>query len=531
MPSMDFHVDQNGQTQTVDDQHIVNQLKGMGYDVAGVSADGMTLTFNEQGPKGQTSQYQVKTPDVLKTMGFGLKGMTPSNPDTENIDSGLSAMLHALPADDDAKRSYIEAKLRHRGIENPQVTGMGNEWHVFNPHTSQWVQVTQEPGMNMAGLYSAGLEIPHLAGSALGGAVGGVVGAAGGPVGGVAGLAAGAGLGGAGGQALEQAALEHFDPDYEQAIRSQSGHPIANVLKTGGLDALAMGLAKPLAGLSPLSRSLQVGGKALEGIGELGANAAGKIAESPTASTIVSDFAPYIGNVTGAGQFMQIPSQAVKGAAKLAAGASENQYLAPLLGEENAARLSDLGSSLLQKRANGTLGEKVASGAQRVAESFGAPASEEVTARDILGNLSARRGAAANYASHASEEQAARDAGREWAASMGLSEQEGEMLASHMGDEYRNSMMKILQAQQPSSNLGTRTGRALESLYRAGKGLEQAGVQTTRAGLRGIQGLGRMSQGAGMGLNAIGTVTRPLEMPLYLRYGLPKLYDESQRNP
>jgi hypothetical protein len=488
MSSLDFHVEnQQGQSAVVDDDHVLAQLKGMGYPVAGVSADGMHITFQDP----QQGQYQVKTSDTLKEMGWNVKGTLPSNPDYENIQHDYRLGLESLPADEDMRKAYLEAKLKRSGIEDPQLVGNGSDWHVFNPQTSQWIALTNKPGIDVSDLAEVGAAAPHFLGSALGGTAGGVLGAAAGPLGSVAGAAGGAGLGGGMGDALGRYLLSRADPEYRQVASQHFGEVAGDVAKTAALDAAtfgglkALGIASPalrtLIAKGPISTGLKGLGSAAEGAGFLTGRPAGMLARAPAASEVASNFVPGLGDAINLGYLARVPGGATRSLPKALNWLGSNEVTAPLFGDQGAAGLRGMAEELSRARP----GSAINQGVEDVSRAFGAtgPSSNVQQSRNVMGNIFEKGARGLGYP------EAAGGAGRA-----------GEIL-----------------------------GRAAGHLEDVGQGVSRMGSGLFRAGLRGVQGAGRGLEGGGGLLRNAATIAQPLEVPALTRYGLGQGSEEMQR--
>lgn len=535
--SMEFQfADSNGDTHALSDADIVNQLKSAGQDVQGVSADGMTLTIGQAAPggKGKAQAVQVPTANALKALGYEVKGMQPVGADTDHVDDELSALVQSLPDDDMMKRSYVQAKLAHRGVQAPQIAGSGNDWHVFNPETNQWVQVTRDPGLNMAGLYSAGLALPHIIGAGLGGAAGVAAGAAaslpGGGLGAVPGAVIGGGLGSAAGKALTTGAISAFDPDYRAAIGGHLGEAALDTAKIAGMDGLGMGAGKLLGGAAPLSKALQAGGRTLDAAGSIADGAAGKLAGNRFATSALTNMTPGVRAVIGPAELAQAPGAAVRGLAGAAAGV-DGQFGRAVLGDELAGRLGRGARAITQARPSGTgLRATVQDAAETAGDALGrTPPAPELSERDILGNLVSRSRAGRAYASSpdwALEEEQADKSARQLAAQYGLSPEEEQKIAQGARADTREGAVNQMMRQDMSEeNWGSRLGSGLRNLRQAGQGVQSLAEGAVRGGLRTVQGLGKVAQGVGAGARAVGTVAQPLELPMAARYGIPKAYN------
>ncbi len=549
MPTLDITVDHDGKDYQADEGHILEALKAQGHDVAGISPDGRTITFNQHDGKGKSVPMHVPTENaVQQILGYKMSKMAPANSDQDTIDPMWSAALQSMPEDPHMRQAYIEAKLKHSGIENPQVIGHGNEYHVFDPSNNKWHQITQDPGMNMTGLYSAGLALPHLIGSGVGGAAGGSAGTAlGGPVGTVAGAFAGGVAGGAAGEAARQAGLSYLDSDYGDIARNHLTEEALNAGKTGLFDGAAHGALSGLKGLSAaaglkgqlpsISKLGQVIGKGTAAVGEGAAHVAGKIAGSPLATQITADTIPYVSGLSVPGQLAGVPAAAVRGVAKMAAGAPESSLGKGLMSEETLRGVGNWGESMLAKRARApgfvpALEETTQSLAR--AMGGGSPLATEASARDVLGNMSARRSAEAAYgSSNPMSEEATRYFATKAAIENGSTSAGASKIAETAALNSREEAIRHLMRSQKAP-VAEKIGGALDKLQRAGDAANRAATATTQVGLRGIQGLGKAAQVGGNALNLGATITEPLELPASLRYGVPAVknwWDDQRRRP
>ena len=109
---------------------VYQQLQQAGYPVTGVSADGMEFHFSD--PRGE---YTMAIPDIMKNLGHEVNYVEPTAPDTSKINLRYRAAISRLP-DDDAKKAYIESKLKREGVENANVIGYGRDWHYFDPSSN-----------------------------------------------------------------------------------------------------------------------------------------------------------------------------------------------------------------------------------------------------------------------------------------------------------------------------------------------------------------------------------------------------------
>lgn len=562
-----FQDPQSGDTHSVTDADLVTQLKAAGQDVQGVSADGRTLTINQGAPdgKGKAQALQVPAENALKALGYNVTGMKPTAADNAHVDDWLSAKLQSLPDDDLMKKTYVQSTLTHRGVKAPMVAGSGNDWHVFNPESNQWVQVTRDPGLNMAGLYSAGLALPHMVGAGLGGTAGAAAGLPGGGVGAVPGALVGGALGSAAGKAATNAVLGMTDDDYRAALDSNQGHELADIGWTGAKDGLGMGAGKLLGGAAPISKALQAAGGGLDAAGSVAAKTAGSLAGSEALLPFATDLTPGLGPVSGVGQAAQLPGVMMRGATSAAQnlrkvapwlGGKVTNWLGEDAGQTFSSKLggaidrvtepvSSYADTLLEPRPMAAQGLKqnIQAAAENVGERLGnAPKPPVAQESDILGNavsFGRAKGAYAADPEWALSEEHAADAASQLAARSGASPAEEEQLVQAARRAHRSDALKqMVSADRATPNWGSKAGGYIQDARRAGEGIQNAANTTLKAGLRGVQGAGYAAQGVGTAARALGTVAQPLELPMGLRYGGPEVmskvrnwWDDQTQNP
>lgn len=518
MPSLDYTVERNGQTDVMDDHHILTQFQQAGYPVQGVTADGMHLIGQDPpGPKGQAGQqYKIPIEGALKELGYTVHGAEPIDTDDTTVEPLLSGMVHQMPEDNNMRKAYIEHTLKSRGIDKPQVMGQGNNWHVYNPNTQQWAKLSKDPGFDLSGAAALGLELPHIAGAVAGGTAGALGGSG---LLSIPAAMAGAAGGSAAASGLEQAALAGLDPDYRAVLHGNMNQVASGVLKDAALDSIGEGVGAPLAKVAGkvLQPAANLAGRALEGGGTLLSKAAGKVAGSD-AMVAGLDFLnpiPGVGAATNAAVAAQAPSEAIRFGSKVPGWLAEHPITAPLFSEEQAAKMG-LMSQALQAKGN--------------------------TAESVLGGLVGGRAknAATRYmgdtAAQATEDEAA-NAAMHMGKQFGITDEEAlhELAAGRAKDYRQGEMGRQMSFGAEEGNWGSELGKSLDQLHAAGEGLQGAANVTTRAGLRGLQGAGIAAKLAGKAIPPAMQATRWAGLPWAVRYGLipytKKAYDENQDPP
>lgn len=532
---MKFHLS-NGQTEGFSDEHqLVNDLRQVGYQPLGVSADGMTITL-----QGDAGPYEVSTPEVLQKMGWQVKSYQPQDVDHEHVSPELRFIIESpgLRDDDHAKEAVIKSRLQRMGVKEPQVVGSGSDWYVFNPTTSQYIALTNKPGFDLGDLGEVGAR----AGGILGSGTGAVLGSGAG----LLGTAGGAVAGGQLGNRLTDAAAASMEPSYLDAVK---GRGLGENLKTlggeVGADALAglggFGLSKlGGAGASVLRNGLlsrvakgvggasELGGKAIQGaadfLGSGNARDIGIALADPTNATLY-------------GELAQLPQSAIRGAARGVGQLGESGFLGDMA-PEHAARLRDLSAKLLTRRPTDapTLGGRFAGAIGR--EPVGTQG--EIGAEEVLGNLGdvvgqkiGRMRAAAEVGAH---EGVARDARMiehqklQELLKQGMRYDDAVQGARQASQGFANDWTEALahDAAPDTSGFGS-VGRGIDQVAQLGRmGVNAAGVPydavmgTARLGGRALNYGGRALRSAGEGLS-------PIETPSALKYGSEELIDRMKR--
>ncbi len=501
---MEFKVEgQDGNSGIVDANYIVSQLQTAGYNPQGLSSDGTTLTLSDdQGP------YEIKTADALKNLGWNVLHTTPTDADYGNIQMGWRAAVSKLP-DDASRRAYIEGQVKNLGQEGAQVTGSGRDWFIFNPQTSKWMGVTNNPEWDMSDMVEAGLEAPRAIASALGGGVGAVSGA--GTPASLALGAAGAGLAGGAADTLTRAGLAAFDPQYREVAGQNLGGMAADVGMGAGLDAATMGLGKGIpaalgaikpglgqaaAGLvnnglassaaKAVGRGMEVGGGAVKGLTGILDNRLGR--------DVATLGIPVVGDASAAGFLAQAPAMATRGAAKGLGSLGEAGWMRDM-SPAIAEKLRNYSANLLRNSSPGRQG--VAEEAQYVAERL---ANRMGTSPGAMPAESAFNEAPSNI----------------------------------MENLFRGTAEKVKPgAGVRAGQVGRSVGRGIENLETVGKGVEKAAGAIAGGAIKGTRAAATGVQRTGQALRGAGTIGAPIENRALGRFAAEEAYgpDFEEWNP
>lgn len=304
---------QNGQTAKIGDQDLLKQLHQAGHNPTGLSPDAKLVNFQDS-----HGQYQAPIEQVLQKLGWQVTGKDFQDSDRSGVNSALSFAINTstLGANDQAKREFLTSYLRHHGVDNPQIDGMGDDWHAFDPQTGKWQALTKGSGIGMDDVAKYAAKAPSFLGSVLGAGAG----TAGGPLGMAAGGAGGGFLGGRTSDALGGLVDQKA---YSDAINKEGFQQVAtDWAKQAGFDALGGGGAGILGKFAPTIAKAGLASRALTGTGAL-AEGTGK-AVAAGADKLSGGLARELGmaaidplGVVTAGDAAGIPAQAIKGGAAL----------------------------------------------------------------------------------------------------------------------------------------------------------------------------------------------------------------------
>lgn len=504
-----------GQPQETNIDELYKSLEGSGLQPTGYSKDGMTIQFKDS--KGLP--YNVDTQEVMQKLGHKNVNMTPQNVSYEHVDPAIRAVVSKLP-DDMAKKSYIEAKMREKGLQGAQVVGSGRDWYTYSPHTNQWLGVTNSPDWDSSDLAEAAIETPRVLGSIAGGVLGGGSGFLGaGPAGSVAGAALGAGAGGAAVDTATRGALSYIDPEYAKAttigaqakdVATAAGVDSVLTGMTGGLSKVIPGFGKA-AMTGPISSAAKAVSRPVAGAGELVSTGANAVANSPLATGLVTSMTPGLGTAQMAGFAAQAPKTIVQGGLNLASQAKNSGLAKNVLGEEGAHAIGTGADQLMKKRLPQTWGEKMGSFFRQGPNGTAEPA--EATLRDTMGNIGE------SLASKASPkgDQILADAFEQAAKSKTpMSE---EQFANYLIERAAKADAADQAARAAGGRYGEAAGQSMESAAAVGRALEKGSEGIVRGGLYGLGAAGKGTAKAARGVGQLADAVKPIENLGYLTYG------------
>ncbi len=538
---MKFHVS-NGDTEGYADEHqLVNDLRQVGYQPLGVSADGMTVTL-----QGDNGPYEVKTPEILQKMGWEVKGYQPLDVDHDHVSPELRYIIESpgIRDDDHAKQAVITSRLQRMGIKEPQIVGSGSDWFVFNPTTSQYIALTNKPGFDLGDLGEVGARAPGFIGNAVGAVLGTPADMVSGPVGTVAGAAGGGFLG----NRLADAGAAALEPGYMNAIRgrgvSENLKTVASELGTdavagiggyglgklgsAGAGLLRQGMASRL--LQGAGTSAELGGKAIQGTADF----LGKGIPRELGTALLDPT-----NTTLYGELAQLPQSAIRGGARGIGKLGETDF-ARNMAPEQAARMRDMSAKLLTRRApsgSPTMGSSF-SGA--LGRDTAPAASGDIGAEEVLGNMGdmvgakiGRQRAAAEVGAH---EGVGRDAARLEHETMqellgtGMRFDDAAKMARDAAHNFSMDWTEAMAGDAAPKLPGFGAlGRGLDNAAKIGQmGVKAAGIPydvgmgAARAGGRALNYGGRAARSLGEGL-------APIETPLEMKAGSEELMNRLKR--
>lgn len=546
--SLEFKIQgQGGESGVVDTNHIVSQLQQAGYTPQGVSADGMTMTLvDDSGP------YEVKTADVLKNLGWEVKGATPPNADYDNIQHGWRAAITKLP-DDDSRKAYIEGQMKRAGVAEPQITGGGRDWFVFNPGTQQWIGVTNSPQWDASDAVEFGLEAPRMVASALGGGAGALAGAGAGSIP----LAmVGAGLAGGAADAATRGVVAAVDPVYRDVASKNLGGIAKDVGIGAGMDAATMGLFKGLGpaarflspklgavaegamNLAPISRTAKAAGQTMQSVGG-GMKGLASMADNSMGHELASFAIPGASEAQSAGFLMQAPAwmtkAGVKGMDALGNSSMIRQY-APNFARKMTSFAGRLGEDTAF--AAPIRSQAFQQGAEALAGRMGGAPAAETTAEEalkpsnIMANLFQEGRIRAGQMFGNIERKGATDLG------MYRTAREAGLPPNLARDFGEDSLHEFLGRENAAgakwAGYGRKFGEGIEHLDKLGGSLQRGATKAGKAVVQGTRATGAGLHGAGTALRGVGTVTQPIESRAAMRYGAeeafgPAIEDELTR--
>lgn len=554
---------------------VLDQVKNLGYNPQSVSPDGMTMTLmDDQG------EYQMPIPKLLSSMGWKVNAALPENADYSGVQPEWRAAIGGL-ADDDMKRAYIEGKMKRAGVEQPQVTGGGRDWYVFNPGTNQWIGATNNPDWDKSDLVEGAMTGARAVGAALGGAGGAALG--GGTPASIAGAMGGSALGGGAVDSLMRGGLASFDPEYRQvagqnvgAIAGDVGFNAAIDGATGGLGVgLPAGIkaafgqgagqaAKTAMYAGPASTLARGTGRTVRAAGQL-TGVAGRGLDTSLGKLGAEVATPIVADVAGAGALLQAPGWLPRGAAKAAGWAGNKvsqaaQEAAPNLNSSAARKaavaayrearnegISQSGARQfakyaseesnrgaveaakgagggLRRFANDMLRPRVVQSeelASAMVPNRGLAGPRQASATDIYGNMFERGRSALDKSfgpTSRRAEQELLDKTYQDAMQYGVGEVKAKAIARAA---VRDTIIPQRMARASAAGqTGEKVGRVMQSAEELGQGVGAVASGAVNLGIKGVRGAGAAMRGGGRALEEAGKLGQPLEFPAMIREGL-----------
>lgn len=546
---VDFKVSRgDGETRVFNANEIA---QGLGPDVLGVSPDGMSISM--KGPNGGAQAVPIQ--QILEQRGLKMESAVPSGANYDSIHPGWRAAMSSLPSDE-ARRTFLTEQFQKEGIKNPQVSGTGRDWYIFDPETKQYHGLTNNPDWDTSDLVEAGMEAPRFVGAALGAGAGAAAGL--GP-GSIPGAMAGAAAGGAAGDALARGVHSMIDPDVGKQIAEHPWQTAGDIGMKSALDAAGVGVggmaAKTFGKLAaPLSNAARAGGFFAENTGRLVNKAAtaldtggfrsiaeevaGKTAEEAAQiraaraaqgtmnKEILGSFIPGAREAIFSGNLARLPNQAVRGFAKLPGYVGERLEsniagIPQYLGEKLATKQVPVGpaSPGLSEMLGLSEESPLRAGIQSAADKIKGFTPRIQSAADKLKTITNDIYQKSNLGTNLTN--AFRQASEEAGAWLGG---QPKPAARVTGEDILGNLGKKISPR--AADWGAKVGRGLENLEGFGESLEKVGQGVAGAGLKATRAASfTMGKGGALARNA-SYLTEPLEPRSYVRY-----WSEEQGRP
>ena len=485
-------IDPDGKEQRTTPSEVMETLKGLGYTPIGADDNGTTYHFSD--PRGD---FTMGVKDIFQQFGSQVKmgGITPVNPDESGIHLGWRAAISKLP-DDDAKKAYLESKLKKEGIDKPMIEGSGRDWYAYDPK-SGWKSLTNSKSWDTSDAVEFATDIPRTVGATLGGiaGAGAGAGAASIPLG-----MAGAGLGSAAGDSLTRGVLS-ADEDYRNA--ASLGQHAKDVGFGAGIDTATAG-----AGFG-LGKLLGTGGKR---VAEEGFR--GSASKYPRSISPISTTAEGIGGLArGAGYVTRKTGELID----TPIGKEVAGYMTPVLGQAKmyaqAAGLPQDLATIIPKaaKAAGVTGRKagvLSKDAARGAVNFG----------DDLATAIEPGGLDKTFVRSVTERaEEGLSKGKRFL--MGEKEPIGDRASDVVGNVAGKVRGAFPGASEEAINSAARKGQALgrgmDAIGNAGKAVDSGINKVIGAGGKTLQAGGRVAEVAGAAVQNAAKVAKPFEQHAY----------------
>lgn len=465
--------DGSGQSGTVDEHFVAQQLAQSGRGVKSVSPDGAHIVLVDA-----EGEYEAPVRGLLAGLGWQVTDVKPTKADYDNVQPGWRASLSNLP-DDVQRQAYLQKNMAELGMPDARLEGAGDNWFVHNPQTGDWVALTNKPGFDVSDILPGAMTGAH----AIGAGAASLAAIESGPGAFFAGIAGGAGT---------EAAMRGVNAMVDPNFRAVAGENMEGQLKDVGISAagdaagglLGAGLGaglKRLAGpavaraLSTPASSAATGFGAVakpvgRGVAQLGA-----AADTQMGRYLASSMVPGAGGAVNAGFLAQVPAMAMRLPTQAVASAA--------------------GSKLGQRILGPKLGQSIEWGANHI---LNAPSTSSMFGR--AANMSAapfRQPTTASRAAFARDFSVAK--------AMGLDGPGARAYARARG------ISRLSKPGNTAFDVGKTAGTIPEGLEAVGRPLERFGLGMTGIATKGLKYGGKALEAAGQMAERAGNYAKPFE--------------------
>jgi len=454
---------------------IKSQLMGLGEAPKEISADGQYITLSDS--KGD---FQVKTDDILRQMGWAVKGIEPQDVLEDFVKPEFRVAVANLGSNDEVKKLYLKEKLGEMGLRDANIVGQGTDFYVFHPESNKYFALTNKRGIDMSDIASGVSQAPGFLGGAIGGMAGTIGGLGWGSVpAAIAGGAAGQALGDVG----ARGAIAAYDPTFRKMAFENLGEQAkdigSNALLSGGTAGvfkalpLAAGVVRGAESQAPqlVKGALENGpvssiarglGRGTEEVGQAAATISKPFINPGMARDLATSQLPGTGTLQSVGLAFQAPGGFARWLTNMYGkfGGKSGQEFTKNLAKDEAG---DLSLGRIFEKAGQTYGKNSKLG-QQGREAYRAARKTGLEAEEALNAVRMERGA-------------------------------------EFGAKARP------------------VGEFLQKASAYGQRLENLAGEMTGGIAKGAYGTGRTMQGLGATLNRTARATAPLENRLYSKFG------------
>jgi hypothetical protein len=522
------YIDQSGNEAVAKPSDIIAALRDKGYSPIGVDDTGKVFHFTD--PRGD---FSMDVKDVFQQFGLQVKmgGIKPVSPNEDNIHWGWRAAISKLP-DDDAKKAYLESKLKKDGIDKPMIEGSGRDWYAYDPKIG-WKALTNSSSFDASDAVEFATDIPRTVGATLG-AIGGAglgAGAASIPLG-----MAGAGLGSAAGDSLTRGALA-ADEDYRNAsslgqhakdvgfgagidtATAGAGFGLGKLLGSGGKKLAEEGFrgsaAKYPRIFSPISTSAEGIGGLTRGAGYL-TRRSGELIDTPIGREVAGYMTPGLGQVKMYAQAAGLPQDLATIIPKAIKAAGVMGRKAGVLSKDAARGAVEFGDNIVTPIEPGGLDKTfVRSVAERAEEGLSRGKRFLMGEKEPIGDRASD--VMGNVASKIRNKLPINTKGAEKKALDQFNALPENMRGPSTLDDMTKEAVKATseEAINSAARKGQALGRGMDAIGNPGKAVDSGINKVIGAGAKVLQGGGRLAEGAGAAVQNAAKVARPFEQHAY----------------